>query len=404
MTRIKLKNIDRFVDRHGKTRYYYRAGKGKRTKLPGFPGSPEFMLAYEEAVRGHPVEREQRMRGDPGTFDRLVQEYFSSMEFRGLAASTQKTYRSVIERLLIDENIGHRLVREMRREHVRAMIARRAETPGAANSLLQKIKVLIHFAIDNGWRSDDPTLRIKKFAKGEFHTWTEEEIAAYEAKWPVGSTARLAFALLLYTGQRRSDVVTMSWSDVKDGAIGVVPLKTQRTTGVRLWIPIHPALAEALAAADRVGETILTTSFGKAFTGNGFGNFMADKIADAGLPDQCVTHGLRKAAARRLAEAGCTTNEIAAITGHATLQEVARYTKAAEQKRLAQTAIKRLQTEGRKPATETLPGESFSQTGSEGLGKIANFAMISTPNLASAIPLGSTNRLFKLLILLIFFA
>ncbi len=390
MTRIKLKNIDRFVDRHGKTRYYYRAGKGKRAKLPGVPGSPEFMLAYEEAVRGHPVEREQRMRGDPGTFDRLVQEYFSSMEFRGLAASTQKTYRSVIQRLLIDENIGHRLVREMRRDHVRAMIARRAETPGAANSLLQKIKVLIHFAIDNGWRSDDPTLRIKKFAKGEFHTWTEEEIAAYEVKWPVGSTARLAFALLLYTGQRRSDVVTMSWSDVKDGAIGVVPLKTQRSTGVRLWIPIHPALAEALAAADRVGVTILTTSFGKAFTGNGFGNFMADKIAAAGLPDECVTHGLRKAAARRLAEAGCTTNEIASITGHATLQEVARYTKAAEQKRLAQTAIKRLQTEGRKPTLEALPDEPLSQTQSEGLGKIASFPMISMPNSASSIPLGST--------------
>lgn len=82
-----------------------------------------------------------------------------------------------------------------------------------------------------------------------------------------------------------------------------------------------------------------------------------------------MTHGLRKAAARRLAEVGCTTNEIASITGHATLQEVARYTKAAEQKRLAQTAIKRLQTDGRKPVLEVPPGESFSQTGSDGLGK-----------------------------------
>lgn len=391
MTRIKLKNIDRFVDRHGKSRYYYRAGKGKRTKLPGLPGSPEFMLAYEEAVRRHPVQREQRMRGDPGTFDRLVQEYFSSMEFRGLAASTQKTYRSVIERLLVDENIGHRLVREMRREHVRSIIARRAETPGAANSLLQKIKVLIHFAIDNGWRSDDPTLRIKKFAKGEFHTWTEDEIAAYETRWPVGTTARLAFALLLYTGQRRSDVVLMSWSDVKDGAIGVVPLKTKRTTGVRLWIPIHPALAQELTAAERLGETILTTSLGKAFTGNGFGNFMADKIAAAGLPDACVTHGLRKAAARRLAEAGCTTNEIAAITGHATLQEVARYTKAAEQKRLARAAIERLQTEPPKAVIEVPLGESFSQTPSEGLGKMPKNSIFSMQKSASAIPLGSTN-------------
>jgi enterobacteria phage integrase len=178
----------------------------------------------------------------------------------------------------------------------------------------------------------------------------------------------------------------MSWSDVKDGAIGVVPLKTKRTTGVRLWIPIHPALAEALAATEREGRTILTTSFGKAFTGNGFGNFMADKIAAAGLPDECVTHGLRKAAARRLAEAGCTTNEIAAITGHATLQEVARYTKAAEQKRLARTAINRLQSEGRKPALEVPSGEPFSQTAPEGLGKTPNLLMISTPFPISSIP------------------
>jgi integrase len=198
-------------------------------------------------------------------------------------------------------------------------------------------------------------------------------------------------ALLLYTGQRRSDVVTMSWSDVKDGAIGVVPLKTQRTTGVRLWIPIHPALAEALAAAERVGETILTTSFGKAFTGNGFGNFMADKIAAAGLPDECVTHGLRKAAARRLAEAGCTTNEIAAITGHATLQEVARYTKAAEQKRLARTAISRLEADRTTPALEVPAGQPISQTGFEGLGKMPILPIISTSIPTSAIPLGSTN-------------
>jgi enterobacteria phage integrase len=80
---------------------------------------------------------------------------------------------------------------------VRKIVAKRLATPGAANSVLQKIKVLIHFAIDNGWRTDDPTLRIKKFGKGEFHTWTEEEIAAFEAHWPIGSTARLAFALLL---------------------------------------------------------------------------------------------------------------------------------------------------------------------------------------------------------------
>ena len=219
--------------------------------------------------------------------------------------------------------------------------------------------MLIHFAIDNGWRRDDSTLRIKKFAKGEFHTWTEEELAQYERKWPVGTTERLAYALLLYTGQRRSDVVGMSWGDVRDGTICVVPLKTKRITRKKLWIPIHPALAKVLETCDQDGDTILQTAFAKPFTGNGFGNFMADKIARAGLPERCVTHGLRKAAARRLAEAGCIANEIAAITGHATLQEVSRYTKAAEQRKLAVAAMRRLSIHN--PNTD-------SQTDFRGLG------------------------------------
>ncbi len=356
MTLIKLKYIDRFVDRHGRERYYFRRDRGPRIALPGRPGTPEFMAAYERAAIGEVVERGPKQRGAPGTFDRLVQDYFSSPEFLRLAPSSQKSYRSVIERLIVDEGIGHRLVREMSREHVRRILAKRSETPGAANSVLQKLKVLIHFAIDNNWRKDDPTLRIKKYAKGEFHTWTEEELAQYERKWPIGTTERLAYALLLYTGQRRSDVVTMSWADVKDGMICVTPLKTKRTSGVKLWIPIHPELQAVLDAADHDGDAILQTAFGQPFTSNGFGSgFMAVKIEKAGLPARCVTHGLRKAAARRLAEAGCSANEIAAITGHATLQEVSRYTKAAEQKKLAQSAMRRLSPPKPRSDSQTTP-------------------------------------------------
>lgn len=151
---------------------------------------------------------------------------------------------------------------------------------------------------------------------------------------PIGTVERLAFALQLYTGQRCSDAVTMTWSDVEDVAIFVTPLKTKRSKGVKPWTPIHPALQEARDAADRDGKTIARTAFAQPIIPNGFGSgFMAVKIDRAGLQKRCVTHGLRKAVARELAEAGCTANEIAAISGHATLQEVSRYTKAAEQKK-----------------------------------------------------------------------
>jgi enterobacteria phage integrase len=119
---------------------------------------------------------------------------------------------------------------------------------------------------------------------------------------------------LLFTGQRMSDVSRMAWSDVRDGAIRVV----QGKTGAKLAVPLHPELAEVLAAWPRSHQRILTMAFGKPFTPKGFGDWMVDKIGQSGVASRRITHGLRKAAARRLAEAGCSANEIAAITGHAT--------------------------------------------------------------------------------------
>ncbi|MFT3731110.1 MAG: tyrosine-type recombinase/integrase [Hyphomicrobium sp.] len=223
-------------------------------------------------------------------------------------------------------------------QHVQSIVARRAETPGAANDLLKKLRILLHFAIDNGWRKDDPTIRIKKFAGGEFHTWTDDEIAVYEKRWAVGTRERTAFGLLLFTGQRASDVAKMMWSEIGAAGIWVV----QRKTKAKLLVPIHPQLREILSACEIGTGAILQTSFGAPFTAKGFSNFMAERISQAGLAERCVTHGLRKAAARRLAEAGCSANEIASVTGHATLEEVARYTKAAEQKKLAHAAMNRL--------------------------------------------------------------
>jgi integrase len=338
MSVVKLKHVDRFTDRHGMLRHYFRRGQGPRVKLPGHPGSEEFMLAYQAALTGHDAGQTCAQQGGAGTFDRLVKDYFASPDYRRLGPSTQKAYRSVIERLVRGENIGHRVVREMSRQHVQRIVAKRAETPGAANDVLKKLKILLHFAIDNGWRKDDPTLRIKKFAEGEFHTWTDSEIARFEGAWPIGTRERLAFALLLYTGQRASDVAKMSSESVVEGSIWVVQLKTR----AKLLIPVHPSLGMALSAYGISKGMILKTGYDEPFSAKGFSMFMADRIGRAELPDRCVTHGLRKAAARRLAEAGCSANEIASITGHVTLEEVARYTKAAEQKKLARAAMARL--------------------------------------------------------------
>jgi len=212
-------------------------------------------------------------------------------------------------------------------------------TPTTARNWFKAIRALTDHCIKVGMLKDDPTLGLKpRPIKGDgFHTWTEDEIAAFEAHHPIGSRERLALALGLYSGQRRGDVIRMGRQHVRGGALYV----TQAKTGKALAIPVHPELAAVLDHAPGNQLTFLTTARGAAFDGKGFTMWFAKACAKAGLGPQCTFHGLRKAACRRLAEAGCSVNEIAAISGHKSLREIARYTAAVDQARMARNAMAR---------------------------------------------------------------
>lgn len=330
------RGVSEYFDQHGKPRV-----RGRRTGWPTYYfksriGTPDFWEEYRtwsDGAAARPQVGISRTRA--GSMSDVIARYYRSAEWAGLGDSTKTTYRGIIERFRTEH--GHRLVSEMQREHVKRIIAAKAQTPAAANNLLRMIRLLIRFAMDEGMRRDDPTVGLKGVRnKSEgFHTWTDEEIAQFEAKHAIGTRARLALALMLYTGQRRSDAVTMGRQHVKDGRIRV----RQQKTGVELNVPIHPALADIIAASTADNMTFLVTSFGKPFTAAGFGGWFRECCDEAGLP-QCSSHGLRKAASRRLAEAGCSVHQIAAITGHKTLKEIERYTRAVEQAKLADSAMK----------------------------------------------------------------
>ena len=159
-----------------------------------------------------------------------------------------------------------------------------------------------------------------------YPTWSEAEIGRFEATHAIGTKARLAFALLLYTGQRRGDVVTLGRQHVHDDVLTIDQGKTEGGEQAHLEIPVHPKLRAIIDATPTVGvKTFLVTHFGKPYTAPGFGNWFRELCDVAGCPGVSA-HGLRKATARRLAEIGCSANQIAAVTGHATLKEVQRYT------------------------------------------------------------------------------
>lgn len=342
MTQIKLKYVEKYHDRHGRLRCYFRRMNFDRYPLHGTPGSAEFMADYAVAWAAteqpnSPLRRAPgAARTKPGSIGALVVAYLNSAAYAGLAPSTRKTYYNILDALRVE--YGEDAVAGLRAKHVRALIEKKAASgsPHAANNLLKLLRILMRHAVDFQLIENDPTvgvhgIRVK--SKGH-HSWSDDEIHAFEGRWPVGTRARLAFALLLYTGQRRSDVIGMGRQHVRAGAIDV----TQQKTGTTLSIALHPALREILDASPRKNLTFLTTASGKPFSAAGFGNWFRECCTSAGLP-HCSAHGLRHAAARRLAEAGCTAHQIAAVTGHKTLKDVERYTRAAEQKRLAGAAI-----------------------------------------------------------------
>jgi integrase len=345
------------IDRHKKRRIRFRA-KGVDTYLPFPPLGAEFEAAYAQALAGVTEWRANVgiSKTKPGSFDALTVSYYRSPEFAGLRESTKQTYRRIIERFR--EAHGKRMIRDLRREHIKALVGSMADKPQAANRLLSLLKIMLGHALDIGWISANPAQGLKGFSKKTkgFHTWTEAEIAAYEARHPEGSQARLALALLLYTAQRRSDVVAMGWDKIKGKHIVVKQVKTD----AELDLFMLPALTEAIRPLPRDKPTFLTTAFGKPFTPAGFGNWFRERCNEAGL-ENCSAHGLRKAAARRMAEGGMSGDIIKAVTGHTDLKQVSVYTAAANQAALAEKGLKAIA--GKKKRTNSVqPVEKVGQT------------------------------------------
>jgi integrase len=340
MTRIKLRYINEYVDRQGKVRRYFRRRGGHAIPLPGLPGSIEFMTAYQAALAVVSPPPPSPRHVIAGSLAAVAAGYLRSADFANLSPSSQRSYRVALKPILAAH--GHRLVRDLPKEAARHVIEEIGATrPGMANLTRAVLSKIIAYAVEVGIRPDNPFAGLKRYRLGTYHTWTDAEIAQFERRWPLGTRERLAFALLLYTGQRGGDVVKMLRSDIVDGRIRVAQDKARKGTTNELMIPIHPALARALQAGPVVGMThIITDARGRPL--RSLTELIEAALKRAGLPARCVAHGLRKAALRRLAEHGSTTKEIAAVSGHRSLSEIERYTARADQAGLAKAAIGKL--------------------------------------------------------------
>lgn len=334
--RCDLRYVDGFQDRHGRWRYYFRR-KGKRTTLPGEPGSPEFQAAYSALLAGPQPKTQAAFAA--GTFDALRVAYLASAEFQNLRPTTQREARYALDAICLRPNksgegkVGDNPVKMLERRHILEWRDGMAKKPGAANKMLRVLKTVLTWAVDRGYRNDNPAHGIKEFKGGRWKSWTDDELVKFEERWPLGTVQRTAFALALYTGQRRADLAVMKWSHIAGDAIVV----RQSKTGVDMTIPLHPELKKALAAVrPRSEKAILMGKFGEPLSVVYLGHLMADAIDKAELPQHCVLHGLRKSTARILAELGF---KVGPVTGHLTAKMEQEYARDASQKKMAKAAV-----------------------------------------------------------------
>jgi integrase len=297
------------------------------------------LVAALQTIAQQPIAAAPSPAGGPD-FATVLNEYLTSSHFRSLAPASQTPYRHVLTRWVRREQLGSRPVRSLGRREIEAMLAR--ESQGAAHDLLKKIRILLRFAIARGYRDDDPTPGIKAPPINKAHaTWTPDELAQYRVYWKLGTRQRLAFELALQLGQRRGDLVSFRWEAIQRGRLTF----TQSKTNTPLSLPIGPELGAALDAmkGPRTGPLLRHPRRRRAaLEPESFGNMFSDWIREAGLGKHLVLHGLRHTRATQLADAGCSEKEIASWTGHKSLAMVARYTRKANQVKLADAALAKL--------------------------------------------------------------
>lgn len=338
MTRTLPPNASAFTDRHGHTRVRFRRAGHVTVYARHRPGTDEFMAEYMAWRDGLGTA----VGPHPDSMDALIESFYRSAAWASIPAeSTRTTYRGELQRFRRSGTgpgklaYGERSVNSYTAARIAQIVAGMADRPSAANNLLKRLRQIFDHAILLGKRTDNPAMPVRSIpTKGGFVSWSEEEIARFEARHPVGTKARLALALFLYTAQRRSDVATMGPQHIRNGRLQVRQLKT----GKVLSIPMHPDLKRIIGATEAGHLAFIVSERGAPFTKESFGAWFRKRCDEADLPT-LAAHGLRKAASRRLAEAGATNQQIKAWTGHSSDQEVARYTRAADQEKLADSAV-----------------------------------------------------------------
>lgn len=342
----RLPHLHREKTRHGATVWYVRIGHGPRIRMRAETGSQEFLDDYRSAIAGIPPK--SSMKGpedDPRTLAWLAKQWRKSSDWCSKRPSTRRQRENILLHVL--EKSGSVPFRAVRKEHIIDGRERRQNTPFAANNFIKTMRALFRWAVDSKLVETDPTegVRFIKTRTEGFAPWTSVDVEKFRARWPLGTRERVALEILLNTGLRRGDAVRLGRQHVRDG---VAMLRAEKT-GVELFIPILPALAEALQHGPVGDLTFVCSAHGRAMGKESFGNWFKTACRAAGVDKSA--HGLRKLAATIIADQGGSEHELQALFGWQTNDQSSVYTRNANKRKLAIQAANRLNTEQKKSRT-----------------------------------------------------
>lgn len=327
--------VTRERTRHGQMVFYFRRGKGKRIRLPSI-SDRAFDAAYHAALAGEPTPKKQV--ANTTTLKWLIARYRETAGYRGLSKATRRQRDNIFKN--VEDAAGHVPYRAVTRNKIVQGREDRRNTPSQARNFLDAMRGLFRWALEAEHVTEDPTSGVKNPPRPKtqgFAAWTDDDVAAFEAKWTAGTKERVWLHILLYTGLRRGDAVRLGRQHVKDG---VATIRTEKT-GMEVNIPILPEL-EATLAAGPVGDlAFIVGETGRPLTKETFGNMFRAACRAAGLEGKSA-HGLRKLGASRAAEHGLTVNELEALYGWTGGTMASHYTRTADRKRLAKQAAEKI--------------------------------------------------------------
>ena len=328
--------------------FYFRRGKGPRIRLPDF-NTPGFEAAYLSAREASSTQIRQKAAF--GTLEWLVEQYRASTDYTSLSRATRRQRDNILKGVVA--KAGHMPVRAIAAGNVKKGMDDRAATPAQARHYFDTLRGMFRWAVAAQHVGSDPTAALDRPSpiEGEGHEpWTDDDIAAYEARWPAGTHQRVWMHVLLHTGFRRGDAVTFGRQHVRDG---VATIKTEKT-GTEVTIRLPAKLLDTLAQGPTGDLAFIVGRNGKPLSKEGFGNLFRAACSAAGLVDRSA-HGLRKTAATRFAEAGASEAELDALFGWTGRKMASLYTRKAERKRMALQAADRMANNRPAPLMDGAP-------------------------------------------------